>query len=112
VASRSQPHLKWEGSELIEGDVNDYVRRLKQDGGADIHVWGSADLIQTLLEGDVIDEMRVLTYPIIVGPGKRLFDGGNVARTFKVTSASVTPGGVVLAAYQPAGDVVTGTVGE
>jgi len=112
VASRSTMDLEWEGSQLLTGNVNEHVRRLKDEDGPDLHVWGSADLIQTLLNGDVIDEMRVLTYPIVVGPGKRLFAGENAARTFRVTSSSVSPSGVVLAAYQPVGEVRTGTVGE
>ena len=112
VASRSQIDLKWKGSRLIEGDVNEYLRHLKQDDGSDLHVWGSGDLIQTLLRGDVIDEMRVLTYPIVVGPGKRLFDGESAARTFTVTKTSIAQNGVIMAAYQPAGEVETGTVGE
>lgn len=112
IASRSQIYLKWKGARLIEGDVNEYVSRLKQDDGPDLHVWGSGDLIQTLLRGDVIDEMRLLTYPIVVGPGKRLFGGENAARTFKVTKASIAQDGVIMAVYQPAGEVETGTVGE
>jgi dihydrofolate reductase len=112
VASRSDVDLKWEGSQLIEGDVNEYVRRLKQSDGPDLHVWGSADLIQTLLDGGVVDEMRVLTYPIIVGPGKRLFGGKNRAQTFTATKTTVAKDGVVMAVYEPAGDVQTGVVGE
>lgn len=112
VASRSQIELPWEGSRLIQGDVNEYLRRLKQDDGPDLHVWGSGDLIKTLLQGDVIDEMRVLTYPIVVGPGKRLFDGRSPARTFTVSRTAIASDGVIIAAYRPAGDVVTGVVGE
>lgn len=112
VASRSQIDLKWEGAQLIEGDVNEYLRRLKQDGGPNLHVWGSADLIQTLLQGDVIDEMRVLTYPIVVGPGKRLFGGEGPARTFSVVRSSVASNGVIMAVYRLVGEVETGVVGE
>lgn len=112
VASRSDIDLPWDGSRRIEGDVNAYLRELKQDGGPDLHVWGSGDLIQTLLRGDVIDEMRVLTYPLLLGPGKRLFAGSDVARTMTMASGSVTADGVVLAAYRPAGPVVTGTVAD
>ncbi len=112
VASRSQIDLKWDKSVQIEGDVNEYLRALKQDGGADLHLWGSADLIQTLLSGDVIDEMRVMTYPIILGPGKRLFAGANDAQRFAVSKASVTSDGVVMAVYKPAGEVETGTVSD
>jgi dihydrofolate reductase len=110
VASRSQPELKWHDSRLIEGDVNEYLRRLKQDDGLDLHVWGSGDLIQTLLRGDVIDEMRVLTYPIVVGAGKRLFGPEGAARTFDVTKTAATEDGVIMAVYKPAGDVETGTI--
>jgi len=112
VASRSRLDLEWEGSRLIEGDVNEYLRRLKQDGGPDLHVWGSGDLIQTLLGGDVIDEMRLLIYPIILGSGKRLFADGGVARSFTATKTAVAKDGVIMAAYEPAGAVETGTVGQ
>jgi dihydrofolate reductase len=110
VASRSQIDLKWEDSQLVEGDVVDYVRRLKQDGGPNLHTWGSADLIQTLLDGGVLDEMRVLTYPVILGPGKRLFGGENTAQKFDVTCTSIGSTGVMMAVYQPAGEVETGTM--
>lgn len=111
VASRSQIDLKWEGSQLVEGDVNEYLRRLKQDDGPDLHVCGSADLIQTLLQGDVIDEMRILTYPIITGTGKRLFSGKNPARTFSMSKTAIASDGVIMAVYEPAGAVETGLVG-
>lgn len=110
VASRSQIQPKWDHTEQISGDVNEYITRLKDDGGPDLHVWGSADLIQTLLEGDVIDQMRILTYPIIVGGGKRLFSSKNIARTFEVTGSSVAKDGVIMAVYEPVGPVETGTV--
>ena len=112
VASRSQIDLKWDGSQLIEGDVNEYVRRLKQSNGNDINVWGSSDLIQTLLRGNVIDEMRVLTYPIIVGRGKRLFGDESAPQTFKVTRSSVAKDGVIMAIYEPAGEVKIGVISE
>jgi dihydrofolate reductase len=67
--------------------------------------------MKTLLHGSAIDEMRVLTYPIVVGPGKRLFDGESPARSFAVKQTTVATNGVILAAYQPAGIVETGVVG-
>lgn len=71
----------------------------------------SGDLIQTLLENDLVDELQLVTYPVTLGSGKRLFDRGTIPAAFTVSDGAVTPSGVVFARYTRAGDVVTGNVG-
>ncbi|HEY0612005.1 MAG TPA: dihydrofolate reductase family protein [Chitinophaga sp.] len=111
VVSGKQPQLDWVNSTLISGDVVANIRALKQQDGPDLHVWGSSRLIQTLLANDLIDKLYVLTYPVTVGKGKRLFDGGSHAGNWKLLSSKVSGTGVIIAEYEPAGALVTGTVG-
>jgi dihydrofolate reductase len=101
VASHGRPELTWDNSQLIEGDVVEGIKAIKQTEGPDLQVHGSGDLIQSLLRGGVIDEMRVLTHPITVGSGKRLFDEGSVPMKFDVAKTVVSPNGVVMSIYRP-----------
>ena len=109
VASRSTPALTWERSHLIEGDVAEGVRRLKEQDGPDLQVHGSGDLVQTLAAAGLVDEWQILTFPVVLGQGKRLFADGSVPRALRLVSSSVSGTGVLVARYVPAGDVVTGT---
>jgi dihydrofolate reductase len=95
---------------IFLGGLDD-IRTLKNDGDADLTVWGSGDLIQTLLENDLVDELALVIYPVTLGSGKKLFDRGTMPAAFTVTDGAVTPSGVVFARYTRAGDIVTGTVG-
>src|SRR3954449_1734901 len=79
--------LDWENSYLIEGDVPEGIRKLKEQDGPELQVHGSANLIQTLLEHRLIDELRLLIFPLVLGKGKRLFDGGTVPDGFDVSTA-------------------------
>jgi dihydrofolate reductase len=92
VASTTLTQLEWENSKLIEGEVPGGVRALKQQDGPDLHVHGSANLIQTLLKHGLIDEFRIRTFPLVLGEGKRLFDGGTL------------PAGLELAGFFQRGD--------
>jgi dihydrofolate reductase len=111
VASRSLDAVEWETAELIEGDVGDAVRKLKAEDGGELQVHGSAGLIQTLLAEDLVDELRVILFPVTLGEGKRLFGGGTVPRTWRLTSSTATPSGALMLSYQRGGDVETGYVG-
>jgi len=111
VASRSLDAVEWETAELIEGDVGDAVRTLKADDGGELQVHGSAGLIQTLLAEDLVDELRVILFPVTLGEGKRLFGDGTVPRTWRLTSHKATPSGALMLSYQRGGDVETGYVG-
>jgi dihydrofolate reductase len=87
------------------------IKKLKNSEGADIKVWGSSKLIQLLLKNDLVDELWLKIYPVILGEGKKLFDDGSIATAFTLTESVVTPGGIIAANYQRAGKVKTGTVG-
>jgi dihydrofolate reductase len=103
VASRtlSEP-LSWNNSTLIAGDVADGVRGLKQQSGKDLHVIGSGNLVQTLIGSDLVDEYRLMIYPIVLGSGARLFRDGVPRRPLELIESKVTTTGVVIATYRPA----------
>jgi dihydrofolate reductase len=109
VASNTLSELEWQNSRLIEGDVPTGVARLKEADGPELQVHGSTGLIQTLLAGDLVDEVRVLIYPVVVGPGKRLFGDGTVPRSFELTGSKTSPTGVIIATFRRAGEVKTGS---
>ncbi len=111
VASRSLDGVEWETAELLQGDVGDAVRKLKAEDGGELQVHGSAGLIQTLLAEDLVDELRVILFPVTLGEGKRLFGDGAVPRTWRLTAHKVTGSGALLLTYRPAGEVETGYVG-
>ncbi len=109
VASRTLTSLDWDTARLIEGDVVPAVRELKAQDGGELQVHGSAGLVQTLLREDLVDELRLIVFPVVLGEGKRLFGEGTVPRTWRLTASSATSTGALIAAYQRAGDVETGT---
>ena len=111
VASRTLSSVDWETAELLQGDVGDAVRRLKSEDGGELQVHGSAGLVQTLLREDLVDELRLIVFPVVLGEGKRLFADGAIPRTWRLTSHSATSTGALMAAYQRAGEVETGTMG-
>ena len=100
----------WKNSKVIKNVAD--IKKLKSErSGADIQVWGSSELIQLLLKHDLVDELRLKIYPLTLGKGKKLFDKGTIPAAFTLTESIVTPSGVIIASYQRAGDVKTGTVG-
>jgi dihydrofolate reductase len=109
VASRGRPNLTWSPSVQLEGDVSDAIARLKQGDGPELQVHGSGNLIQTLLRDNLIDEMRLLFYPVLIGSGKRLFADGTVPAGLRLLESHVSPKGVVMSRYEPAGELVTGS---
>jgi dihydrofolate reductase len=111
VASRGRPNLSWERSVLLEGDVAQAVAGLKQEDGPELQVHGSGDLLQTLIREGIVDEFQLLVFPVLVGSGKRLFPQGTVPASLKLIESRVSPSGVVIGRYQPAGELVTGTFG-
>jgi dihydrofolate reductase len=111
VASRGRPNLSWERSVLLEGDVAQAVASLKQEDGPELQVHGSGDLLQTLIREGVVDEFQLLVFPVLVGSGKRLFAQGTVPASLKLIESRVSPSGVFIGRYQPAGELVTGTFG-
>jgi dihydrofolate reductase len=113
VASKTLNAHDWKKSVFIKGDVVGEVRKLKQQDGPRIWIYGSANLIQTLLQHDVIDEFWLKICPITLGTGKRLFAEGTIPAAFKVSRSQVTPRGVIVVYLERAGEIQTGiTVGE
>ncbi len=108
VASNTLTSGTWQPSVILSGDVAEKVAHLKQQSGPDLHVWGSGNLIQTLIKHDLIDVFWLMIYPITLGGGKRLFAEGTIPLTFKVTDSLVTPNGVMVVNYERAGTVTTG----
>jgi dihydrofolate reductase len=109
VASRTLEQVDWSNSTLIEGDVPEYVRQLKSGDGPELQVHGSAGLIQTLLEHDLIDEYRLWIFPLAIGTGKRFFDAGTIPVALKLVSSEVTGTGVTVNIYERAGEIDTGS---
>ncbi|MDQ6776504.1 MAG: dihydrofolate reductase family protein [Actinomycetota bacterium] len=109
VASRTLDHVDWAGARLIEGDVAEAVAALKEQDGGELQVHGSAGLIQTLLEHNLIDELRLMIFPVVLGEGKRLFADGAVPAGVSLASSSTTGAGVVILTYERAGDVGVGS---
>ncbi len=100
VVSNSMTLGEWNPSVFLNGDVAEKVAKIKQQRGPDLHVWGSSNLIQTLIKHDLIDEFWLMIYPITLGVGKRLFTDGTIPATFKVTESKVTPKGVIIVNYE------------
>jgi dihydrofolate reductase len=111
VASRTRTTLDWDTARLLEGDAVEAVRALKATDGGELQVHGSAGLLQTLLAADLVDELRLLVFPVTVGPGKRLFGDGAVPRAWRQTSYSATQPGVLICTYRNDGELRTGLIG-
>src|SRR5829696_6745774 len=109
VASTTLTELEWENSKLIEGDVSEGVRALKADDGPELQVHGSSNLIQTLLEHGLVDEFRLKIFPLVLGKGKRLFDGGTVPAGLELASSQVSSTGVTMATYRTGADIKSGS---
>jgi dihydrofolate reductase len=107
VATRSATELTWAGSVALHDAAAD-VARLKAEDGPALVTQGSSDLIQTLLANDLIDEIHTFTFPIVLGPGKKLFGAGARPAAFRLAGSTATPSGITIARYQRAGAVATG----
>ncbi len=109
VASRTLKSVDWQNSVLIEGDVAEGIAALKQQDGPELQVHGSANLIQTLLRHDLIDWLRIWTFPVVLGSGKRLFAEGATPSGLKLVESKVSTTGVMIGTYEPAGEVPIGS---
>jgi dihydrofolate reductase len=108
VASRSRPTLRWKNSQLLGEDTVASLTNLKSENGPDLLVQGSSELLQTLWENSLVDEFSVLTFPVVLGSGKRLFGSGTMPVGLKLVKSSAYPTGVIVANYRPDGAVKTG----
>ena len=110
VASNTKTSSDWQPSVFLNGDIAERVAKIKQQEGPDLHVWGSGDLLQTLIKHDLVDTFWLMIYPVTLGEGKRLFAEGTIPAAFKVTESIVGSSGVILAVYERAGAVETGSL--
>ena len=109
VMSGTMKKSDWVNSVFLNSLAD--IKKLKNSEGSDIKVWGSGNLIQTLLENDLVDELWLIIFPLTLGKGKKLFDNGTIPAAFTLIEGTVTPSGVLIANYKRAGEVKTGTVG-
>jgi dihydrofolate reductase len=109
VATSSAEPLAWHNSVAIRGDVPAEIARLKREDGPDLLVQGSSQLLQALLANALIDEFRLLVFPLVLGRGKRLFGEGSVPAALKLVESKVSTTGVVMSTYIPDGEVRTGS---
>ncbi|HVO69078.1 MAG TPA: dihydrofolate reductase family protein, partial [Aggregatilineaceae bacterium] len=104
VVSTTLQTVEWNNSRLIKGNIAEEVSRLKQQPGKDILLAGSAALVNTLMQHDLIDEYRLMVHPIIVGGGKRLFGDGINKKVLRLVDTKTFSSGIIVLSYQPAGD--------
>lgn len=109
VASNTRTSSDWQPTVFLSGDLAEKVRELKQTDGPDLHVFGSADMLQTLFKADLVDAFELMIIPVTLGEGKRLFQDGTIPASFKVTDAQVAPKGIICVTYERDGDVKSGS---
>lgn len=109
IASNTRTSSEWQPSVFLNGDIAEKVAKIKQGEGPDLHVWGSSNLLQTLIKHDLVDTFWLMIYPITLGDGKRLFANGTLPATFKVTESTVSSKGVIVVNYERAGGITTGS---
>lgn len=109
VAAGPDMPLDWHNSHRLGGDLAEAVRTLKATGGRDLLIQGSSEVIHSLLAADLIDQLTILIFPVILGRGKRLFDEGSQPRAWTLESSDTTSTGVVVGTYLRGGAVQTGS---
>ena len=109
VATTTLETAEWQNTTLLKGDIVPQIRRLKEEDGREIQVHGSSDLIQTLLAHDLVDELQLWIFPLVLGKGKRLFGDGAIPAGLKLADAKTSTTGVVIATYRRSGDVEPGS---
>jgi dihydrofolate reductase len=111
VTSSPQP-LAWHNSVAVGGDVPAELARLKQEDGPNLVVQGSSVLLHTLFAHGLVDELTVLTFPLLLGAGKRLFDQDAAPGALRLVDSRTSPSGVVISRYVPSGEVQTGSFAQ
>ena len=109
VVSKTLKRLDWANSVLVSGNVPQEISRLKKQDGPELQVHGSGNLIQTLLKNDLVDEFRLKVFPLTLGAGKRLFAEGTTPAGFRLIDSKTSTRGVIIATYERAGEVKTGS---
>jgi len=110
VASNTMTSSEWQPSVFLGGDIAEKVSTLKQQPGPDLHVYGSAHLLQTLMRHDLVDAFWLKIYPLTLGSGKRLFVEGTIPAAFKLMESQISPTGIIIVNYKRAGAVTTNSV--
>ncbi|TPK65450.1 dihydrofolate reductase [Mesorhizobium sp. B2-4-19] len=109
VATHRPDTLTWQNTQWLGEDIVAALRRLKQEDGPDLLIQGSADLIQTLLANGLIDEIRLMIFPLLLGKGKRLFGDDAMPAAFKLMKSQTSSNGVIIATYERAGEIEVGS---
>jgi dihydrofolate reductase len=108
VLSQTTENSDWKNTAFFKTLAD--IQTLKQSEGPDLQVWGSSELIHLLLKHDLVDELRLKIYPLVLGKGKRLFDSDTVPAAFALTESHVTSKGVIIANYKCNGEIITGDI--
>lgn len=108
VVSKSLKKSKWENTVIVK-DTNE-LKKLKKSNGPDLQVYGSGNLVQTLMKHDLVDEFWLKIFPITIGSGKRLFDKGTIPAAFKLFESKISPNGIIFAYYKRAGKIKTESI--
>ena len=103
VASNSLTDPRWPGTTVLSGDVAAAIRELKAQPGGELQVHGSGNLIRWLLHSELVDEITLLTYPVVVGQGTRLFPGDGPDLALELVESRATPVGITIQVYRPSG---------
>ncbi|MGO4637968.1 dihydrofolate reductase family protein [Mesorhizobium sp. 2RAF45] len=109
VATHRPDTLTWQNTQWLGEDIVAALRRLKQQDGPDLLIQGSANLIQTLLANGLIDEIRLMIFPLLLGKGKRLFGDDAMPAAFKLVKSQTSSTGVIIATYERSGEIEVGS---
>jgi dihydrofolate reductase len=109
VVSHNNIDLTWQNSKLVTGDVAGELKKIKKQDGKDLWVYGSGNMIQTLLKNELIDKMHIWMNPVTFGTGKKLFEEGILAKAWKLIDSKVSSKGVIISSYEPDGEVKPGS---
>ncbi len=109
VVSKNLTNPTWENTVVIQDNVAEELKKLKSESGPDLHVWGSGNLAQTLFKNNLVDELWLKIYPVTLGTGKKLFAEGTIPAAWKLIESKVSTKGVIVASYERAGEVQTGS---
>ncbi len=108
IASNTMTSHEWQPTVFLGGDIAEKINEIKEQEGPDLHVYGSGNLLQTLMKHDLVDAFWLKIYPLTLGSGKRLFTDGPIPVAFKLTSSKVSSTGVIMANYDRVGAIATG----
>jgi dihydrofolate reductase len=109
IASNTLSSHSWNNTVFLKENIEEQIKKLKQQDGPDLQVHGSGNLIQTLLKYDLVDEFWLKIFPVTLGKGKRLFENGTIPAKFRLLEYKVSPDGVFIANYKRDGEIKTGS---